>query len=90
MTREKLKKWERIDRTHQGAWVVRPVSGKMIIQCPACPDGRYFKAGKGGYYLGPGERVLIIAIEPSEIEWDAAVMYGIGGSFSKELKGGAM
>lgn len=78
MARELLKKWERVDRTHQGAWTVKPISGKMIIQCPFCPDGRYFNAGDAGYYIAPGCRVLIIAIEPSEIEWKTAVMYGLG------------
>jgi hypothetical protein len=58
----------------------------MIIQCAFCPDGRYFHLG-GGYYIAPDSRVLIIAIEPSEIQWESAVMYGFGGSVSKELTG---
>ena len=89
MTKETLKKWERVERTHQGSWTVSVVSGRAIIQCAFCPEGRYFNAGEAGYYIAPDSRVLIIAIEDTELKWKSAYMYGFGGEVSRKLTGGA-
>ena len=88
MTRETLKTWDRIERAHQGSWTVRVITGRAVIQCPFCPDGRYMEAGKAGWYLAPGYDVLIIAVEPTELEWRNAYMYGFTGEVSRELSGG--
>jgi len=88
MTEEMLGRWERLERTHQGSWLVRVVSGKIIIQCPGSSSGSYMKPGEASYYLAPNTTVLIIAVIPSTIEWKAGYMYGFGGSVSRQLKGG--
>ena len=88
MSREIIRKWERIERTYQGSWTVSVVRGRAIIQCAFCPEGRYFNAGEAGYFLAPDSRVLIIAIEDTELEWRPAYMYDFGGEVSRKLSGG--
>jgi len=88
---ERIQKWGRTERTHPGAMVLHIVSGKAIIQCePFAPEGRHFKPGDSNYYISPESRVLVIAVEATEIEWKPAVMLGFGGSVSKQLAGGAV
>ncbi len=92
-TKELLKTWDRIERTHQGSWTVKAISGKVIIHCSCCPNGRYMKTGEAGYYLAPDTHVLIIAVEPSVIEWRSAYMYGFTGEVSRQIwssEGGAL
>ena len=84
----KLQTWGRVEKTVDGPILVKILSGRVIIQgLPWCPEGRHFKRGDSGYYIAPGSHLLIIAIEPSEIEWRPVVNIGFGGSVSRPFTG---
>ena len=63
----KLNTWDRVERRSAGSRLVKIISGKAIIQCPAYPEGRFVGPGGGGYFVGQDECVVIIALEPTEI-----------------------